>query len=107
MRSDQLTTTGPLDLAPGGQETGMQPLVLGAAAFLVLGTLPVLPYLVLLALPLGIAAVTSGVRALRRGAAGTAGRVASVTGISLGSLGVLGWAALMILWYLVDQAVSR
>ncbi|WP_405834263.1 MULTISPECIES: hypothetical protein [unclassified Streptomyces] len=107
MSTDQLTVTDPLDHAPGGQQTGMAALALGAGAFLALGTLPALPYLVLLALPLGVAAVVSGRRALRRGVAGPSGRIASVTGIALGSLGVLGWAALMVLWYLVDQAVSR
>ncbi|WP_327411890.1 hypothetical protein [Streptomyces sp. NBC_01233] len=107
MSTDQLTVSDQLDHAPGGHRTGMASLVLGAGAFLVLGTLPALPYLVLLALPLGIAAVTSGVHALRRGVAAPSGRIASVTGITLGSLGVLGWAALMVLWYLVDQAVSR
>ncbi|MCX4545784.1 hypothetical protein [Streptomyces sp. NBC_01565] len=107
MSTDQQTLTGHLDLAPSGQHTGMASLVLGVGAFLALGTLPALPYLVLLALPLGIAAIASGVRALRRGVAATSGRITAVTGITLGGLGVLGWAALMVLWYLVDQAVSR
>ncbi|MDX3537741.1 hypothetical protein PV721_25925 [Streptomyces sp. MB09-01] len=107
MSTDQLTVTDQLDHAPGGHQTGMASLALGAGAFLALGTLPALPYLVLLALPLGIAAVVSGVRAMRRGVVATSGRIAAVTGITLGSLGVLGWAALMVLWYLVDQAVSR
>ncbi|MFD4870217.1 hypothetical protein [Streptomyces sp. NPDC058412] len=110
MSTDQLTVTDRLDRldrVTGGHQTGMASLVLGACAFLALGTLPAAPYLVLLALPLGIAAVVSGVRALRRGVAAPSGRIASVTGIALGSLGVLGWAALMVLWYLVDQAVSR
>ncbi|MEU9160559.1 hypothetical protein AB0D29_09825 [Streptomyces sp. NPDC048424] len=106
MSTDQQTLTGHLDLAESGRHTGMASLVLGVSAFLALGTLSALPYLVLLALPLGIAAVASGVRALRRGVTATSGRIASVTGITLGSLGVLGWAALMVLWYLVDQAVS-
>ncbi len=110
MSSDQLTSTGHtghLYSAPTGDRTGMASLALGSGAFLVLGSLPILAYLVLLALPLGVAAVVSGVRALRRGVVGTSGRVASVTGITLGSLGVLGWAGLMVLWYLVDQAVTR
>ncbi|WP_030761182.1 MULTISPECIES: hypothetical protein [unclassified Streptomyces] len=109
MSTEQQTLTGhiDLDLASGGHETGMTSLVMGASAFLALGTLPALPYLVLLALPLGIAAVLSGVRALRRGVAVPSGRIASVAGIALGALGVLGWAALMVLWYAVEQAVSR
>ncbi|MFJ3728573.1 hypothetical protein ACIPYQ_39230 [Streptomyces sp. NPDC090045] len=107
MNTDQPAFTDLLDHAPGGHETGIASLALGAGAFLALGTLPALPYFVLLALPLGIAAVACGVRALRRGAAAPSGRIASVTGIALGSLGVLGWAALMVLWYLVDQAVSH
>ncbi|MFF4448290.1 hypothetical protein [Streptomyces sp. NPDC001502] len=100
-------STDHLDLAPGSQHTGMASLTLGISAFLALGTLPALPYLVLLALPLGVAAVASGIRALRHGAAAPSGRITSVTGIALGSLGILGWAALMVLWYLVDQAVSH
>ncbi|WP_404962589.1 hypothetical protein [Streptomyces sp. 147326] len=107
MSTEQLTVTDQLDHAPGGHQTGTASLALGAGAFLALGTLPALPYLVLLALPLGIAAVAYGIRALRRGVAAPSARIASVTGIALGSLGVLGWAALMVLWYLVDQAVSR
>ncbi|MFB6824430.1 hypothetical protein ACFCXA_22955 [Streptomyces virginiae] len=96
-----------LDLAPRGSETGMTALALGSGAFLVLGSLPVLPFLVLLALPLGVAAITSGVRGLRHGVAATSARFASVPGIALGSLGVLGWVGLMALWYLTEQAVSR
>ncbi|MGW6984082.1 hypothetical protein ACWGE1_32350 [Streptomyces sp. NPDC054932] len=107
MSTDQLSTDLDLDLAPRGSETGMTSLALGSGAFLALGALPALPYLVLLALPLGIAAIASGVRALRRGVAATSGRIASVTGITLGSLGVLGWAGLMILWFLLEQALSH
>lgn len=107
MRTDQQTFTGRLDLHADGHHTGMAPLALGAGSFLVLGTLPALPYLVLLALPLGMAAVASGVRGLRRAGAETSGRMASTAGIALGSLGVLGWAALMVLWYMVDHAVSH
>ncbi|MFJ3829157.1 hypothetical protein ACIPWI_14445 [Streptomyces sp. NPDC090046] len=105
MSADRLSCN--LDLAPRGSETGMPALALGSSAFLALGTLPVLHYLVLLALPLGIAAIASGVRALRRGVAATSGRIASVTGIMLGALGVLGWAGLMVLWYLLEQATSH
>lgn len=105
MSTDQLSCD--LDLAPQGSETGMTALALGSGAFLALVTLPVLPHLVLLALPLGIAAITSGVRALRRGVAATSARFASVTGITLGSLGLLGWAGLMALWYLAERAISH
>lgn len=65
MSLDQLTATDRLDITPEGHRTGMTSLALGAGAVLVLGSLPILPYLVLLALPLGVAAVVSGVRALR------------------------------------------
>ncbi|MFD6974692.1 hypothetical protein [Streptomyces sp. NPDC059949] len=106
MSPDQPTPVEHLNGAPGGDGTGMASLALGSGAFLVLGGLPVLPYLVLLALPLGVAAVVSGVRALRRGVVAPSGRVASVAGITLGSLGVLGWVGLMLLWYLVAQAVN-
>ncbi|MCX4804593.1 hypothetical protein OG594_23685 [Streptomyces sp. NBC_01214] len=107
MSTDQQTPTLHLDLEPGSHHTGTASLVLGASACLALGTLPALPYLVLLALPFGIAAVASGAGALRRGVATTPGRINSITGVTLGSLGVLGWAALMVLWFLVDQAVSH
>ncbi|MBT2540721.1 hypothetical protein J7E99_08415 [Streptomyces sp. ISL-44] len=107
MSLDQLTTTDRLDIAPEGHRTGMTSLALGAGAVLVLGSLPILPYLVFLALPLGVAAVVSGVRALRGGVVGPSGRAASVTGITLGSLGLLGWACLTLLWFLVAQAVSH
>ncbi|MET9693556.1 hypothetical protein ABZY81_34840 [Streptomyces sp. NPDC006514] len=107
MSTDQQTPTLHLDLEPGSHHTGTASLALGASACLALGTLPTLPYLVLLALPFGITAVALGVRTLRRGVATTPGRISSITGVTLGSLGVLGWAALMVLWYLVDQAVSH
>ncbi|MEJ8640801.1 hypothetical protein WKI68_03720 [Streptomyces sp. MS1.HAVA.3] len=107
MSPDQLTSTELLNSAPAGDRTGMASLALGSGAFLVLGSLATLPYLVLLALPLGVAAVVSGVRALRRGVVATSGRVASVAGITLGSLGVLGWVGLMVLWYLLAQTVNR